>query len=369
MKEIIVKMSYRVSRKMKDEILAGEYGRAGKLASERDLCSKYGVSRPTIREALAILTTEGVLLREGKRGVTVCGRGGEQQKPEIKQKVMYIRWFAEALCYYVGNGFSRAVREFGDDPLIVDAMGSHQKMLDAIRHPPAGIEGLLLLVVDHPVYEGAIKEARSKGLKLVFVDRVLPGFDFSSVTVDNFGGGYQATDHLVHAHNRPVYYVGSSANPSTTRDRYRGWVEAMRVHGFSNWQDYIWEYPSDSGLEQLGEKEVNMHQHLRQFFREKKESHYSIFTVNDTSAGLLYTIASEFDLKVGKEVFVVGFDDLPLCKRLDPMLSSVYQPQEQLGYEGARLLYEELASRVARPIHKVLPVELKIRASSTGSSP
>jgi LacI family transcriptional regulator len=104
-----------------------------------------------------------------------------------------------------------------------------------------------------------------------------------------------------------------------------------------------------------------------QMLSQGRKEPYCIFAVNDAIAQLVYKAAEQFNLIVGKDIFLVGFDDLPLCERLDPPLSSVHQSAEQVGYEGAKLLYEELAGHVDRPIHKVLPNNLVIRASSGNS--
>jgi len=71
-------------------------------------------------------------------------------------------------------------------------------------------------------------------------------------------------------------------------------------------------------------------------------------------------------LQIGKDVFVVGFGDIPLAQTMPVPLSSVFQNSELVGYESAKLLYELITGDMEKPVHRILPVELRIRASSTG---
>lgn len=61
---------------IKDDLLAkiedGTYPKGGTIPSEMDLAEMYGVSRPTIRQALQILTDEGYLDRRRRRGTVVA---------------------------------------------------------------------------------------------------------------------------------------------------------------------------------------------------------------------------------------------------------------------------------------------------------
>ncbi len=64
--------AYRqVADDIRAKINAGEYGPGDQLPSERDLVDAYGVSRPTIRDAIGLLRTDGVVIAEHGKGVFV----------------------------------------------------------------------------------------------------------------------------------------------------------------------------------------------------------------------------------------------------------------------------------------------------------
>lgn len=61
---------------IKDDLLAkiedGTYGVGDTIPSEVDLAAAYGVSRPTVRQALQVLCDGGYLERRRRRGTIVC---------------------------------------------------------------------------------------------------------------------------------------------------------------------------------------------------------------------------------------------------------------------------------------------------------
>jgi GntR family transcriptional regulator len=61
----------QVAADLREKITAGMYGPGSQLPSERDLVESYGVSRPTIRDAVDLLKSEGIVVSEHGRGVFV----------------------------------------------------------------------------------------------------------------------------------------------------------------------------------------------------------------------------------------------------------------------------------------------------------
>ena len=90
----------------------------------------------------------------------------------------------------------------------------------------------------------------------------------------------------------------------------------------------------------------------------------SIMAMNDYAARSVYRAAEELKLRVGRDIMLFGFDDLPLASCLECPLSSVRQPRREIGFEAAKQLCEEIDGRISQPVTKVLPVELIERNSS-----
>jgi DNA-binding GntR family transcriptional regulator len=57
-----------------DKIASGEYQQDAKIPSEQELCEQYNISRPTVRQAINELTSNGYLYKEKGKGTFVARR-------------------------------------------------------------------------------------------------------------------------------------------------------------------------------------------------------------------------------------------------------------------------------------------------------
>jgi len=78
-----------------EAILRGEFGPSGKLPTESELAATFGVSRPTIREALSRLRADGVIGSRRRAGTSVIRTPGA---PVVAMTP--IRNLADIECYY-----------------------------------------------------------------------------------------------------------------------------------------------------------------------------------------------------------------------------------------------------------------------------
>lgn len=81
---------FQVACHLKEEIQSGNLNHGHAIASERELCERYEVSRPTVRQALALLLDEGLL--ERRRGV-----GTFVAQPKIRQPISSILGFTDRM--------------------------------------------------------------------------------------------------------------------------------------------------------------------------------------------------------------------------------------------------------------------------------
>ncbi|NEA28938.1 substrate-binding domain-containing protein, partial [Actinomadura bangladeshensis] len=83
---------------------------------------------------------------------------------------------------------------------------------------------------------------------------------------------------------------------------------------------------------------------------------------DDLIAAGAYKAARALGLDVPSELSVTGFDDVLLATALEPELTTVRLPAEELGAQGMTALLDLLAG--GRPAPRVLPGELIVRDST-----
>lgn len=67
-KNSLVPMHYQVEQDMRERIAAGVWKAGQQVPGEMELCTLYGVSRTTLRQAISALVDEGLIVRERGRG-------------------------------------------------------------------------------------------------------------------------------------------------------------------------------------------------------------------------------------------------------------------------------------------------------------
>jgi LacI family transcriptional regulator len=94
----------------------------------------------------------------------------------------------------------------------------------------------------------------------------------------------------------------------------------------------------------------------------------AIFCANDIQAlGTLFT-CQRHKIAVPGDISIIGFDDLPSTRIVNPPLSSVHVPAKQMGEEAAKAIVA--AARQNTPVRgQTLPTELIIRESTKQNIP
>ncbi|MEW6048637.1 MAG: substrate-binding domain-containing protein, partial [Bacillota bacterium] len=96
-----------------------------------------------------------------------------------------------------------------------------------------------------------------------------------------------------------------------------------------------------------------------------RESRYTaVFAASDLLALGAYQAIREAGLEVGKDISVLGFDNIELAAESLPPLSTVSVRRHEMGDTAARLLFESLDGGRGYPVRIVLPTVLVQRAST-----
>ena len=200
----------------------------------------------------------------------------------------------------------------------------------------------------------ALPAALESGLPVVLVNRKLDDIDGDQVVSDNLAGGRAVARYfLAHGKTR-VALVGGSPAASTGRDRRRGFTEELARTGIEIPPRFAPEtaFTYEAGLE-AG----------RRIFREGPPD--AMFGTTDVIAFGLMDAAKEVGIRVPEDLWIVGYDDIPMASWGVLNLTSVRQPMDLMASTALKLLSSRLNEPDTPFRHETFDPTLIIR-NSTG---
>lgn len=192
-------------------------------------------------------------------------------------------------------------------------------------------------------------------LPLVLVDRSLDGTAADLVTSDNREGGRLAAQHLVALGHRRIAVISGPTHLTVAEQRMAGFLEGLGTADISVPEDLIvrGDFDFDSGERSLSQ------------LRSVASDITAILASSDQQAIGALRACMDAGLAVPADVSIVGFDDIPLARLVNPRLTTVTQSVAGLGARAVELVLRRGEATTARRRRQVvLPVSLTVREST-----
>ncbi len=354
----------QIAARVRREVQEGVYGPGQRLPAEVQLARQFGVSRGTVRQALTSLLEEGLLLTVPGRGTFV--NGGSPQR-SIGLIGMIIPSVVRARNPELIDGAEDTARQAGYS-LILGISGD-ERWLEAEqlqRIAAQGASGAIVYTVDGPTDMPVLRRMVDEGFPLVLIDRYIPDLAVDTVTMDNLGGGFVATQHLIQLGYRRIGYIGTdNTGTSSIVERMAGYRWALAQYGLPYNPDLVctdvrrllaWP-PREP------EKERHNERVLREFLlREDRPD--AIFVCNDYAAFQVVQIAEALGLRIPGDLGLVGFDNVAYTDYFGVPLTTVDQHRHEIGTTAMSLLLDRIAGRRTQLGRVVIATRLVVRRSS-----
>jgi LacI family transcriptional regulator len=207
------------------------------------------------------------------------------------------------------------------------------------------IDGIIL--VSPPMDSSQIKEIEVNNIPCVVVNERFDKLKISYVDNDSECGMILATEYLFQKNHHQIAFLKGSPGHNS-RDRFAGFQEAMYRHGIPIVQDWIiqGDYTVKSGKTAL------------QKLLDKGNLPTAILCANDLMALGVFMEAKKSGVKIPDDLSVMGFDGIDAAKYTNPVLTTIKQPVEDMGYAATEMLIQQLNNPNYLPEVKIFPVEL-----------
>jgi DNA-binding LacI/PurR family transcriptional regulator len=333
----------RIMQDIKASIVNGDLQPGERLKGEAEYIQTYSVSSITVRKAMDGLAQEGYLRRVKGKGSFVSDKWQSGYSKRVAVIMPFIGQ-PDISLLKIQLGIQQYLNLIGYS-LIVDwydsSNSTERAAVDKVINQH--VEGILYYSMDPTVNRVLFNDLQKKNIPFVCIDRYDIFRRYNYVGADNYSGGALAARHLLDLGHKKLRYLSLNFSLSSERERYDGFCSVLHREGI------------DFGLNHVIQK--NDFEQLAGEIRGGQVT--GVFCANDFSAMNLIEGLKKLDIRVPRDLSVIGFDKWAGLDHTGLNLTTIRQDFYATGMAAAKLLFELIGSlAAAAPVHILTSVDL-----------
>lgn len=254
----------------------------------------------------------------------------------------------------IARGVQDVAGEFGYLVVLYDTdylLKRERLFLEAAQQH--GFSGLILLsALDEKTLMPLLADFKGP---IVLLNRYIQSFITDVVLVDNFLGGYIAGQYLTELGHKNIGYLAGPQRSTASRERGEGFLKAIHDAGAQ----------LESDLVIYGDLRMSTGYEYGKRWIKKKRTSTAVFAANDLMALGIMKAFIEFGIIIPNDVSIMGYDDLSVSELAAVPLTTVRQPQYEMGVAAMSRLVQRMKGNVGAVERKVYKPELVVRNSTT----
>jgi LacI family transcriptional regulator len=174
-----------------------------------------------------------------------------------------------------------------------------------------------------------------------------------SVTYDNIDISYKIGEMFINKGHRKIAAICGTHESKPSYKRLCGFKKALYDQGIDIPNHYVkfGSWQSDEGY------------HCAKELLTLEDRPTAIYAFNDLMAAGVIKAARELKISIPEELSVVGFDNRELSSYINPMLSTVKVPLEDMGYKANEMLNDMVLNNALANNKLIIPCEYIDRES------
>lgn len=335
---------YKQLREMlAEEIASGELSPGDRIYTESKLADRFQVSRTTIRRALGGLEREGLIVRFPGKGTFINQSvGGKTDIPHFRVGINFFVNFSQNSFYSpLTEGVLAEAEKSGIQIRVVSPQEYENQM-------PEDINGFLFTGELKPNSE--IHRRIAKGIlpAVGFNSRINKNVSF--IGVDNYEESKSGVAFLIRRGHRKIGFYGIYPSSEASRDRYQGYLDAMKEAGLKTDERNIHFFdPAKDRYEQGME------------YLKTADADAVFVSLAPIFTSLLYAM-NKLRISTENDLQLLCFDNLEPYDLDWPGVAYIKMPLQLIGERMIAALRQKLILNDRAPVvNEVFKAEIKVR--------
>jgi DNA-binding LacI/PurR family transcriptional regulator len=327
-------------------LLEKDYLMLKKPVTLKDLAEELGVSISTVSRALRDSHEVGsdIKSRVRKLAAVLDYHPNPIARGLLQRRRFTVGIVVPSIGYYYNHsaiaGIEQVLTRNGYSAIICQSLESREQEALHVRNLVSSqVDGIIASMAEDTHDTSHFDYARDKGIPIVFFDRAPELPAVSSVVIDNREAARIAVEHLIGTGCRRLLYFAGPEGLRIAGIRYHGFLQAIHSAGLPASAGKVVHCPIHPEAAYAAMEELLAHDH----------NFDGVFAVNDRVAMGLMNALQRHGVRVPDDVTVIGFNNEPYCDYLQPSLSSIAQPSEEMGSAAAGALLRHLEAEESSP--------------------
>ena len=253
------------------------------------------------------------------------------------------------------SGIEEVAKEHGYFVIISSSYESYQKEKENIENlMKARVEGFIICLSQETTDYSHFEQIIESEIPLVFFDRVCLKDKVPTVTADSFAAARRITCHFFENNAHRIAYISGPEQLSISDERKSGYLMGLLDCGLAFRPEYLEKCNLSTESAAMATKRL----------LSLPNPPDAIFGINDTVVFAAMKEIRKFGLRVPKDILLVGFTDEFHATVVEPTLTSVMHPTNEMGRVAAGLFFELTENVGLLPKSVELKTTLVIRESS-----
>jgi len=256
-------------------------------------------------------------------------------------------------------GMEKVANQAGYNLIISQSMESIEKEIVNVKTLyNSRVDGLLVSLAYSTDDISHFEDLLEKGVPLIFFDRVFEHPQCTNIVIDNYKAGYEVTRHLLEQGCKRIAHITASLKRNVYADRLKGYKQALNDSGipYDDKLIFISSLSDQAGVE------------ISRELLKMDPRPDGLFITNDACAVSCMQELKLAGIKIPQDIAVAGFNNDPLCKVIEPNLTTINYPGYEMGEIAASTLIRRLDQQNEANLNSiVLWHQLIVRASSKRS--